>query len=267
MTWPVEQMTADDKGRIERLIADAFCRVGGNHYCPNCDNAVDIPVAALRACLARVEQAEAERDEINAQLVRLGLEPWPDGRSVSDHKRPWAQHLGMVLSALVAERDSLHNAMDDMRHVFAERDALRQAVSRAGTLLARAEQAEAKRDALRLVLARVAQEWRDAADGLTVTGYPLQADRMRECAAELEAEMATGAQAQVIPVADRERALELTAEAAEEGDSVRAEIELHQTEPWRWQYPQTYLSDDAAYACARAAVHNAAEARRLLRLE
>ncbi len=48
---------------------------------------------------------------MNAAIVemlrRLGLEPWPDGRSISDGKRPEEQHVMMIVSSLKAERDSL----------------------------------------------------------------------------------------------------------------------------------------------------------------
>jgi len=68
---------------------------------------------------------DAEKDlaieGVNRALKELGLEPWKDGRSVTDGKRPWEQHVGMVLSALKAELDAaelqIHDLMEFVRDI------------------------------------------------------------------------------------------------------------------------------------------------------
>jgi len=60
---------------------------------------------------------DAEKDMIegvNWALKDLGLEPWKDGRSVTDGKRPWEQHVGMVLSSLKADADAVELQVHDM---------------------------------------------------------------------------------------------------------------------------------------------------------
>jgi hypothetical protein len=54
-------MTPEQIKQIELLIANSYCRVGGNHYCPNCDNAIGIPAEALRAALAEITRLREER--------------------------------------------------------------------------------------------------------------------------------------------------------------------------------------------------------------
>ncbi len=46
-------------------------------------------------------------EELKPMLEHLGLEPWPDGRSIADGKRPVEQHIMMIVSSLKAQRDSL----------------------------------------------------------------------------------------------------------------------------------------------------------------
>lgn len=48
-------------------------------------------------------------------------------------------------------------------------------------------------------------------------------------------------------------AAHLIAEGAADGAALADDIRQHEHEPWRWSYPTVYLSDDAAYACAREA--------------
>lgn len=68
---------------------------------------------------------DAEKDlaieGVNRALKELGLEPWRDGRSVTDGKRPWEQHVAMVLSTLTAELDDakpqIHDLMEFARDV------------------------------------------------------------------------------------------------------------------------------------------------------
>lgn len=59
-------------------------------------------LAELDATRARVAEVERQQEDVKHHLVHLGLEPWHDGRSISDNKREWQQHIGMVLSSLVA---------------------------------------------------------------------------------------------------------------------------------------------------------------------
>lgn len=63
-------------------------------------------------------EARDERDafksglaELTKSLVHLGLDPWPDGRSIGDGKRPWYQHVAMVLSSLKVENEALKKAL------------------------------------------------------------------------------------------------------------------------------------------------------------
>ena len=50
--------------------------------------------------------------ELTQSLVHLGLEPRPDGRSIEDGKRPWYQHVAMVLASLKAENEALRKDLD-----------------------------------------------------------------------------------------------------------------------------------------------------------
>ena len=69
---------------------------------------------------------EAEKDKaiesVNKTLVRLGLEPWKDGRSLADGKCPWEHHVGMVLLGLMTEiedlKRALKEAVDVPRHII-----------------------------------------------------------------------------------------------------------------------------------------------------
>jgi hypothetical protein len=64
---------------------------------------------------------EAEKDMaiegVNKTLRRLGIEPWKDGRSLADGKRPWEHHVGMVLLALVTEIEDLKRAIKEAADV------------------------------------------------------------------------------------------------------------------------------------------------------
>lgn len=84
--------------------------------------------------------------------------------------------------------------------------------------------------------------------------------------AELEAEVAR-LRAEHIPREDLEEAAHAIAEAAECGASLASEIGAHMADPWRWQYPNVYLSDDAVYLCAVEAAQMARRAWHLLNLE
>lgn len=53
-------------------------------------------------------------EDIAGQLKRLGLEPWPDGRSILDGKRPVDQHIAMVVSSLITERDDYKKAVEEI---------------------------------------------------------------------------------------------------------------------------------------------------------
>lgn len=44
-------------------------------------------------------------EELSGMLKHIGLEPWPDGRSILDGKRPIEQHVMMIVNSLKAERD------------------------------------------------------------------------------------------------------------------------------------------------------------------
>jgi FtsZ-binding cell division protein ZapB len=66
---------------------------------------------------AKAEQLRVERDTylnrigeehaaIRHNMIACGVEPWSDGRSIDDGKRPWAQHVSMVISALAVCADS-----------------------------------------------------------------------------------------------------------------------------------------------------------------
>lgn len=54
---------------------------------------------------------------IAESLKHLGLEPWHDGRSILDGKRPEEQHVMMIVSSLKAERDALLLQVRDIRNV------------------------------------------------------------------------------------------------------------------------------------------------------
>lgn len=56
--------------------------------------------AVIRALKAR---HESSLKEIEASLKHIGLDPWPDGRAFLDGKRPWEQHLAMVMGSLKTE--------------------------------------------------------------------------------------------------------------------------------------------------------------------
>ncbi len=51
-------------------------------------------------------------EAIARQLTPRGLEPWPDGRSILDGKRPVDQHIAMIISTLIAERDDYKKAVE-----------------------------------------------------------------------------------------------------------------------------------------------------------
>lgn len=65
--------------------------------------------------LTKINLPGAEKDAVNGTLKHLGLEPWPDGRSVYDGKRPWEQHIGMVLGALKAENAVFRAALQEIK--------------------------------------------------------------------------------------------------------------------------------------------------------
>lgn len=106
------------------------------------------------------------------------------------------------------------------------------------------------RDQIAELLARVRETERE----LTLSTKALQ-----RRVADLEAEH--------VSREDREAAAHDLAEAAQCGAELAAEIAEHEAEPWRWQYPRTYLSDWAAYRMADAAAHMARSGLRLLKLE
>ncbi len=64
-------------------------------------------LAKAQTFLDKLKTDEWGIEEIVATLRHLGLEPWPDGRSILDGKRPRQQHIGMVLSSLKAEVEKL----------------------------------------------------------------------------------------------------------------------------------------------------------------
>lgn len=45
-------------------------------------------------------------EELAGMLQHMGLEPWTDGRSILDGKRPVEQHIMMVVCSLQAQRDA-----------------------------------------------------------------------------------------------------------------------------------------------------------------
>jgi hypothetical protein len=66
---------------------------------------------------------------------------------------------------------------------------------------------------------------------------------------------------------DRAQAIHAASDAAADGMELASDIVEHNHEPWRWQYPNVYLSDDAACSCSRVAFSQAIRSRRLLKLE
>lgn len=59
-------------------------------------------------------------EELARMLEHMGLEPWPDGRSILDEKRPVEQHIMMVVSSLQAQRDNLKLQISDLKKLLNE---------------------------------------------------------------------------------------------------------------------------------------------------
>lgn len=81
------------------------------HNCTNyirgaCYQCADQIQARLDAALLQISDLKNSMEDVNRTLKHDGLEPWPDGRSVYDGKRPWEQHIAMVITSLKAQLDS-----------------------------------------------------------------------------------------------------------------------------------------------------------------
>ena len=68
--------------------------------------AKDAEIERLKAENEKLRAAQdallSEKENIIATLEHLGLEPWPDGRSIKENKIPWGQFVSMVISSQYA---------------------------------------------------------------------------------------------------------------------------------------------------------------------
>ena len=68
-----------------------------------------------------VSLLKSEKYSVEKMLIHLKLEPWYDGRSIRDGKRPWEQHVNMVICALAAERQCLLKEARELMSTVDER--------------------------------------------------------------------------------------------------------------------------------------------------
>jgi hypothetical protein len=216
---------------------------------------------AADAVKAALDEARQERDRAVAQIhrwYREGVEMASCGASAptsEEQQQPEGKWRARGFQWFAANLDR-----QALRQRAEQAEGLAHQVQDLATQL---EQAEFQRDEYRAGTAACQEA------GRAVQALRAQAEAERDAARMVfrdTADRLMEAQAQIIPVADREQAVLEAATAAEEGDGLANEIAQHVAEPWRWAYPNTYLSDGFAYACAVSAAHHARQSRRLLKL-
>ena len=88
------------------IISGALCRSCRRHFTEEQIEREFLEDVCLKCARNELFALRESVKRITEHLKHLGLEPWPDGRSIRDGKRPWDQHVAMVISSLVASNSS-----------------------------------------------------------------------------------------------------------------------------------------------------------------